>query len=377
VTRPLAVLVVDDSEDDAILLVRALERGGFTVRWACVDTAEDMRRELLASSWDLVLCDCAMPRLDSLGALAAVRALELDLPLIVVSGALREEDAVGALRAGARDFIVKGRLARLVPAVERELREAEQRRRHRETEARLIESEKMRALGEMAAGIAHDLRNIFTPLQLHASLLRRHLAADPVGQASIDKIERVLAIGVEVIDRLSGFSRRGDDGSAPLVLADVARAAVELCRHRLRRTPNVQLTLDASPAPPIRICQGELTSALVNLIGNALDAVSATGTVTVRTCAADDGACVEVADDGPGIPADVQPRIFEPFFTTKPAGSGLGLAIVRAFVDRHGGRLSLETSAETGTRVRLWFPACSQVQAAPASGGAGAMPGMP
>jgi len=350
VTRPLAVLVVDDSEDDAILLVRALERGGFTVRWACVDTAEDMRRELLASSWDLVLCDCAMPRLDSLGALAAVRALELDLPLIVVSGALREEDAVGALRAGARDFIVKGRLARLVPAVERELREAEQRRRHRETEARLIESEKMRALGEMAAGIAHDLRNIFTPLQLHASLLRRHLAADPVGQASIDKIERVLAIGVEVIDRLSGFSRRGDDGSAPLVLADVARAAVELCRHRLRRTPNVQLTLDA---------------------------VSATGTVTVRTCAADDGACVEVADDGPGIPADVQPRIFEPFFTTKPAGSGLGLAIVRAFVDRHGGRLSLETSAETGTRVRLWFPACSQVQAAPASGGAGAMPGMP
>ena len=358
-TRPLAVLVVDDSEDDALLLVRALERCGFAVRWACVDTAERLRHELQASPWDLILCDCAMPRLDTLGALETVRALELDLPLIVVSGALREEDAVGALRAGARDFIVKGRLARLVPAVERELREAEQRRRQRQTEARLVESEKLRALGEMAAGIAHDLRNIFTPLQLHMTLLRRHLAADPTGLTALDKIDRVLAVGVEVIDRLGGYSRRDDGaGPAPLALTDVARAAVELCRHRLRRTPDVHLELVEAPTPPIRICQGELTSALVNLIGNALDAVSTSGTVTVRTCATDDGACVEVADDGPGIPADVQPRIFEPFFTTKPSGSGLGLAIVRAFVDRHGGRLSLETSAETGTRVRLWFPAC-------------------
>ncbi|MDC0672085.1 sensor histidine kinase [Nannocystis radixulma] len=375
-TRSLAVLVVDDCEEDAILLVRALERGEFTVRWACVDTPEGMDHELKESPWDVILCDCAMPRFDCLGALAAVRASGLDLPMIVVSGALREEDAVEALRAGARDFIVKGRLARLVPAVERELREAEHRRRHRATEARLAESEKLRALGEMAAGIAHDLRNIFTPLQLHMTMLRRHLAADRAGLESLDKIDRVVAVGAEVIERLSGFSRRDADHAA-IALADVARAAVELCRHRLRRTSHVRLTLDESPAPPIRICQGELTSALVNLIGNALDAVADIGTVTVRTCADADGACVEVADDGPGIPPDVQPRVFEPFFTTKPEGSGLGLAIVRAFVERHGGRLSLETSAGAGTRVRMWFPACPPAQAAPASGGAGAASGMP
>nr|WP_263429765.1 ATP-binding protein [Nannocystis pusilla] len=370
-------MVVDDCEEDAILLVRALERGEFAVRWACVDTPEGMDHELKAGPWDVVLCDCAMPRFDCLAALAAVRAAGLDLPMIVVSGALREEDAVEALRAGARDFIVKGRLARLVPAVERELREAELRRRHRVTEARLAESEKLRALGEMAAGIAHDLRNIFTPLQLQVSMLRRHLAADPAGLESLAKIDRVVAVGAEVIERLSGFSRRDGADHLPLALADVARAAVELCRHRLRRTSNVRLTLDESPAPPIRICRGELTSALVNLIGNALDAVADAGTVTVRTCADADGACVEVADDGPGIPPDVQPRVFEPFFTTKPAGSGLGLAIVRAFVERHGGRLSLETSADAGTRVRMWFPACPPAQAAPASGGAGAASGMP
>ncbi|PCC73748.1 Signal transduction histidine kinase [Nannocystis exedens] len=370
-------MVVDDDEEDAMLLVYELERGGFDVRWVCVDTAEEMRDQLERGGWELVLSDCAMPRFSGREALAELHASGLDLPFIVVSGALREEDAVDALRAGAHDFIVKGRLARLLPAVERELREAELRRRQRETEARLAESEKLRALGLMAAGIAHDLRNIFTPLTLHTGLLRRILADHPVALRSLTKIDHGLAIGVQVIDRLSGFSRRG--GGVETVtgaLAELAREAVELCRHR--SPPQVRLILDeSSPTPPIRICPGEFTSALVNLIGNALDAVETSGTVTVRTGAGADGAYVEVVDDGPGIAKEVQARMLEPFFTTKPEGTGLGLAIVRAFVDRHGGKLSFETAPGAGTCVRMWFPTPLPAQAAPLTGAAGAASGIP
>ncbi|WP_434425373.1 sensor histidine kinase [Nannocystis pusilla] len=376
-TRHLAVMVVDDDEEDAMLLVYELERGGFDVRWVCVDTAEDMRDELERGGWELVLSDCAMPRFSGREALDELHASGLDLPFIVVSGALREEDAVDALRAGAHDFIVKGRLARLLPAVERELREAQLRRRQRETEARLAETEKLRALGLMAAGIAHDLRNIFTPLTLHTGLLRRLVADHPLAMQSLSKLEHGLAIGVQVIDRLSGFSRRG--GGVETVtgaLAELAREAVELCRHR--SPPQVRLVVDeASPTPPVQICPGEFTSALVNLIGNALDALEAAGTVTVRTGAGAGGAYVEVVDDGPGIAAEVQAHMFEPFFTTKAEGTGLGLAIVRAFVDRHGGKLSFETAPGAGTCVRMWFPALLAAQAAPLTGAAGAASGMP
>ncbi|MFY0533917.1 sensor histidine kinase [Nannocystis pusilla] len=127
----------------------------------------------------------------------------------------------------------------------------------------------------------------------------------------------------------------------------------------------------------MQICPGEFTSALVNLIGNALDAVGTAGTVTVRTGAGAGGAYVEVVDDGPGIAAEVQARMLEPFFTTKAEGTGLGLAIVRGFVDRHGGKLSFETAPGAGTCVRMWFPTPLPAQAAPLNGAAGAASGMP
>ena len=101
----------------------------------------------------------------------------------------------------------------------------------------------------------------------------------------------------------------------------------------------------------------EIVSALVNVIVNAVDAMPDGGTIVVRTRAADDGARVEVVDDGPGMPSDVANRVFEPFFTTKSEeGTGLGLAMVRRCAERHGGSVSLDTAPGTGTTISLWFP---------------------
>jgi signal transduction histidine kinase len=135
--RPLRVLLVEDSAPDAILLGRALARGGFEPACERVDTREGMERALAKQPWDLILADHSMPQFSAPEALDLVTQSGLDVPFIIVSGHIEEETAVAAMRAGAHDYVMKDSLARLVPAVERELREAEVRRARREYEQEL------------------------------------------------------------------------------------------------------------------------------------------------------------------------------------------------------------------------------------------------
>lgn len=139
--RPLKVLVADDSEADARLLLRELARVGYDVTHVRVDAEGPMREALAAHAWDVVFSDYAMPGFGALRALAVLRESGKDIPAIVLSGTIQEDAAVEVLTAGARDFIDKGRLARLAPALERELREAEVRREKRAAEASLRASE--------------------------------------------------------------------------------------------------------------------------------------------------------------------------------------------------------------------------------------------
>jgi PAS domain S-box-containing protein len=141
----LRVLLVEDSEDDALLLVRMLRRGGFDPTWDRVDTAEAMEAELDGRGWDLVISDHGMPAFDSSAALELLRRKGfVDLPFIIVSGQIGEDAAVAAMRAGAHDYLMKDNLARLNSAIERELREADVRRERRQAE------EKYRSIFENA-----------------------------------------------------------------------------------------------------------------------------------------------------------------------------------------------------------------------------------
>jgi signal transduction histidine kinase len=120
--------------------------------------------------------------------------------------------------------------------------------------------------------------------------------------------------------------------------------------------------------PPVRGRSSEIVSALVNLIVNAIDAMRDGGTITLRTGESERGTWVQVADDGPGMPPDVEVRVFEPFFTTKgEAGTGLGLAMVYASMQRHGGSIRLETAPGKGTTFTLWFPRSPSTRPPPAS----------
>ena len=161
----LQILLIEDSEDDARLVLREIQRGGYEIEFERVETAEAMRAALARQTWDLVICDFSLPRFSAPKALELLKESGHDLPFIIVSGTIGEESAVNALKAGAHDFIIKGNFARLIPAIERELSDAAIRRERREREREL----------EAIASVSSELRTSKTLEEMLSQLLDQAL----------------------------------------------------------------------------------------------------------------------------------------------------------------------------------------------------------
>lgn len=185
-TRPIRVLIVEDSEDDVLLLVWELKRGGYVPEFESVDTRAGMEAALRSGPWDIVISDYSMPDFSGLEALATLRARALDVPFIIVSGNIGEDVAVEAMKAGAHDYVMKKNLSRLIPALDRELREADVRRARNRAERELRENEaRFRAIASNIPGTVYQF------------MLR------PDGAASFpyvsDDCNRLLGVGPEAL----------------------------------------------------------------------------------------------------------------------------------------------------------------------------------
>jgi class 3 adenylate cyclase len=172
---PLRVLVVDDQEDDAMLMLRELRRANYDPVYQRVDTEETLSAALKKGGWEVVLCDHGMPHLNSFRALRLLHESGLDLPFIIVSGSIGEDVAVAAMKSGAHDYVLKGNLARLGAAVERELREVEVRRARKKAEE--VERRLHRELEELYLQLERRVRELtasimFTDLQGSTELLK-------------------------------------------------------------------------------------------------------------------------------------------------------------------------------------------------------------
>jgi DNA-binding NtrC family response regulator len=199
---PLSVLIVEDNERDAALLLRELKRGGYEVAHERVDTPEVMSAALERRTWDIVLSDYSMPRFSAPAALAMVKERGLDLPFIIVSGTVGEETAVASLRAGAHDFLVKGSLARLLPAIERELREAASRAERKRIHEQLLISERMASVGTLAAGVAHEINNPLAIVVGNLDVAMERLAALGRAGSPLPDVEQPLHDAQEAAERV-------------------------------------------------------------------------------------------------------------------------------------------------------------------------------
>jgi signal transduction histidine kinase len=234
----------------------------------------------------------------------------------------------------------------------------------------LIRSEKLASMGRLVAGIAHEINNpvnavintlgpLEEALQTLASAPNSEAAARAAADAGemLRVVQRGAARSKAIVQALHNYSRGDEQRPRELVLARSVDDALDLLRHHLR-----QVRVEKQIAPDLRICgfPGQIDQVFMNLITNAAQAVGDRGG-TIRIAAVEHADEVEivVSDDGPGIAADVLPRIFDPFFTTKDVGegSGLGLSIVHGIVDRHGGRIEVQSRTGEGTTFRITLPA--------------------
>lgn len=217
--QQLRVLFVDDSDLDVMLAVRALRAAGYEVSYVRVERAEDFDRELQSAAWDVVICDHKMPEFDALTALRQHARLASEIPFVIVSGAMPDELAIDAMREGARDFLNKNNLSRLVPAIERELRGARDRHLLRQTQAsmdRLLYSDLLTGVGNQD-GLFQRLGEAFGKQQRIALVLvdldRFRRVTQSLGMVAANRILRVTAMRLgAVVEVQQGFvARLGSD----------------------------------------------------------------------------------------------------------------------------------------------------------------------
>ena len=306
---------------------------------------------------DLLLGD-ELPGLTKLfrQALSGGAADSVDVTLVTKSGRVRTVWSVAAI-------VGRGKVEAVVAVGQDQTRLCELQRQ-------VIQAEKLATLGQLAAGVVHELNNPLTSITVYAEYLREKLdgctegaAAFEVEAGDVEKLRRIVASA----QRISQFARDLVQYAKParehveaVCINAVAVQALALCEHLLEHTGVTLVRSLAEGLPPVSAVPGQLEQVVINLVTNGVQALEGGGTVVLRTfLAARDRVAIEVTDDGPGVSAGDRDRVFEPFFTTKTdgQGTGLGLSIVRNIVEQHLGAIEIGDAEGGGAVFTVYLPA--------------------
>jgi len=390
---PLRALIIEDSQNDCDLLLGMLCRGGYDVAHKRVCNAASLGTLLEDEQWDIVISDYSMPNFKGTDALAMVREKGLDVPFVFLSGTIGEEIAVNAMKAGAQDYVIKGKAARLLPAIQRELREAEIRRERRQIELRMRQLEKFEALGKLAGGVAHDFNNVVGAIMGWAELGVDRVGSDSPEAKLFRNIREQAMRAAGLTRQLLAYARRQVLEPKKIDLNHMVNETTTLLQKTIGEQIEVKMVL-APNLQTTRADPSQIEQVIMNLCFNARDAMPKGGHLLIETLNVelDSHYCdrrtdaqpgryiqLSVSDTGTGMdPATIE-KIFEPFFTTKEIGkgTGLGLATVLGIVKQHGGFVDVYSELGKGTAFRVYLPASEgaaeplhHVDEAPVRGGA-------
>jgi two-component system cell cycle sensor histidine kinase/response regulator CckA len=357
---PLHILHLEDDPDDAVLVAAALKAEGVDFVTTRVQRRVEFEAALESGGIDLVLSDFSLPGFDGMTAIQIVRERWPDLPVILVSGTLGEEQAIEALKSGATDYVLKERLARLAPALRRAMREVADHAARRRLEDQFIESQKMEVIGQLAGGVAHDFNNILAVIMGCIDIITLRLGPDHSLERYTDEIGNAAKRAAALTRQLLLIGSKGI--VQPTILDP--NAVVRDMDSILRRLIDEGIALTIVPGADVgsvKADAGYLGQVLMNLVVNARDAMSGGGTITISTSNVRrdrEYVVLSVRDTGTGITEDVRAHLFEPFYTTKPKGqgTGLGLAICDTIVKQSGGHIELITRPGEGSAFEVFLP---------------------
>ena len=410
------LLLVDDSPASAQPLAAELAKEGYRIQTAA--TGAEALERLAAEAFDAIVLDLALP--DMSGTDVCRRVLEsrgtLDdsVAILALTAGKARERMTSVLAAGADDVVEKSRdiaviKARLRALLRRKLIYAENRRiseefrakeleilraraekeaaqaraamvgqlekanlELKEAQSQLVQSAKMASLGQLVAGVAHEINNPLAFVMNHqvtvartldglATLVAAHLSATDLGKwrkarQRLGEMHEGLERIKDLVLKLRTFSRL-DEGELKYVrIEESIESVITLLQHRIK--DRIRINRRYGEAKVVPCYPGPLNQVLMNVLANAIDAIEGNGEITIATGESDAMFFISVADTGKGMPETVREHIFEPFFTTKPVGegTGLGLSISYGIVKRHGGTLDARSEAGRGTEIVVRIP---------------------
>jgi CheY-like chemotaxis protein len=236
----------------------------------------------------------------------------------------------------------------------------------KDTQTHLVESERLNAVGQLAAGVAHDFNNLLTGMLGQAELLKMDLAGSPpaieASRKRAELLETIALQGAAAVRRMQDFTRiRKDTPSGAVDLNIVMRNAVDVTQGKwkdecLARGVVVNVRMEPGKIPLTAGNDAELTQVVNNLIFNAVESLNGGGEITLATQSDGKDIRLSVTDNGVGMPTEVQQRIFQPFFTTKELGQGLGMSVIYGIVARHRGEITVHSEEKKGTTIELRLP---------------------
>lgn len=378
---PLRLLIVEDDEDDALLVSHALQKGGFQItEQRRVSSREQMREALAEREWDAIVSDFAVPGFGARDALAMIKERGIDVPFLIVSGAVGEEEAVAAMRAGAHDYLMKGKLARLAPSLDRELREVLSRRERHDAEKAAEDADRKKDLAEAAnqakslflANASHELRTPLNAIIGFSELLTSD-AREQLTPRQHEYMQHVLVSGRHLLMLINDILdlSKVEAGKMDLVLsatsiAEVARLVLEVVRPIAKRKDVVLKTTVPDDLPMLSADPHRIRQVLYNLLSNAIKFTPSGGSVVLDAQIKGDFLEVSITDSGVGIRNEDLPLLFQAFAqltTTREVnaeGTGLGLALSKKLLELHGGTITVASTYGHGATFTISLPVDSR-----------------
>jgi len=357
----IKALLIEDNPGYVRLAREALsEARGLRIELEAVPQLAAGLERLAKGGVDVVLLDLGLPDSSGLETFLRVREAAGAVPIVVLTGLEDDEFAAEAVRQGAQDFLVKRYMDGNL--LGRALRYAIERKR---LEGQLRQAQRMEVIGQLAAGVAHDLRNPLQGVLSYLDLLKQKLS----GQQELAPFLQNIRSGLLEMDRLAAqlldLARQGPEQTVAAELGPIVERAWGFLQAQAAQQ-HVELKQSCSPdLPLVRVNPVRCGQALLNLFRNSLDACPEGGTIAVRAQPHPRiPAMVEVliSDTGAGITPDIKDRVFEPFFTTKASGkgTGLGLALVKNIISGFGGYVEIVDSGVPGTTIGVGLPVATQ-----------------
>ncbi len=364
IDHSLHILLVEDEPAHAELISLAFKDYDRRHRLTVASSIAAGNNALQTESVDVVLVDLLLP--DGRGTdLISENAAESNYPILLLTSHGDQEIAVGAMKAGAHDYLVKSEsvFVELPGIAERAVREWQEIRRRREAEHALLHVSRLATIGELIAGISHEINQPLYALknlsQASRNILdKEHPDLDFLRQC-IDDISGAAARAGEIVHRLKRFIRNHEPERRETdVLALVVETA-DLLNFELAQS-GVRIRIDSPDRTTVlRVDRIQIQQVLVNLLKNAIEAIDESDAtireITIRIEPSINHTTISVIDTGPGLNGDAE-NIFEAFVTSKPNGLGIGLTISRTITEVHGGQLTQETSADGGAVFALRLP---------------------